>query len=137
MERDLTRIVSKDNVDAIFLCEVGNMRSPIKGLFSLQQEAAEHGGATQSVESLKDVFDNILYRKNLSSWEVITDAPYVALLDIGVWHLEFQERFSCGKPPHFVQHLILKHSMTGKYVRVFNNHSPTPLASSIPKKRIS
>ena len=50
LEQDVRSIVSKGNVQAIFLCDFGNMLVGIHALLSTLQAEADHGGVAQPVE---------------------------------------------------------------------------------------
>ena len=128
LEQDVRSIVSNGNVEAIFLCGFGNMLVGIEGALSTLQAAADHGGVAQPVEVVKEFFNSMLGRIGLTDWEAFTDAPHIALVEFSSWEVKVQESYNCSQLSHRAQHLLLKHAVSERQVRVFNNHSPTSLA---------
>jgi len=136
LERDILAIVSRGNVQAILLCEFGNMLVSIQ--VPLHELQSDKPSPTPITEVVQELFNSMLARIGLTSWEAYTDAPYVALVDVSIWEVKVHERIEnmCSHPSQRAQHLLLKHAWSERQVRVLSNLSPTSTANThTPRKR--
>ncbi|MCP3880751.1 MAG: hypothetical protein GY701_20510, partial [Sulfitobacter sp.] len=135
LERDVKRIISRGNVQAIFLCEFGNMLVGIQApLYELQ---ADRPSPTPTIKVVQEFFNSMLARLGLTSWEAYTDAPYVALVDVSIWEVKVHEMIKnmCSHPLQRAQHLLLEHALSERQVRVLNNHSAGSTANTNKRKQ--
>ena len=120
MLTDVQSILSNGNVHAIFLSEFGNMVDNI----------------AEPLLCVKTFFNNMLHNLKLRKWKAFTDTPYVALVDVSIWKVKehYQVKDLLSGTRHRAQHMLLKHAVSERVVRVFNNHTPSFIATSRNQK---
>ena len=132
LENDITSMVEQGVVQAIFLCEFGQMRNVINRELVQQSAASSQQNPPPATQATKNFFEEMLRRLRLDVWEVFADAPYVALVDISVWEVVVHEKVSrmCTDGAQRAQHLLLRHVGTDEEVRVLNNHQSGAILNS-------
>ena len=141
LKRDIRRIFSvSGGVQALFICEFGNMLSCIDG--AMRQAMHRRGVAQPAAHaqpSTQSLFEYIVQDMDGSNLVVHADPPYVALVSRDEWTVvggACKMKKLCTNKDLFAQQIRLRHVRTSEDVLVFNCHVPSKGSTETRKKDV-
>jgi hypothetical protein len=130
---DLRKILAEETVECVLLCEFGNMcefgtiNTVLPKTLSASAGSHRTGRKTTATHIF---FETLLNDLDLNHYDVIADAPYVALINTVTWVVVNASTCDnmCSNPLQRAQHLLLEHVDSKRLVRVMNCHTPTSIS---------